>query len=181
MSNDDLEIITKNLLLRPMRASDIHSVFEGLSHPDVIRYYAVSFMTPEETKKQMDWYQTIKDEQSGLWWAICDQDDHQFYGAVGFNDIHPVHRRAEIGFWLLPEYWGRGIVPEAAEAACHYGFERMNLHRIYAYVETANTNSSSVLRKLHFVSEGTLKECELKNGQWIDLDVYALVKPNPTA
>jgi ribosomal-protein-alanine N-acetyltransferase len=178
LNSTSLQIKTKRLLLRPIRASDIQFVFEGLSHPDVIQFYAVSYKTLEETQVQMDWYQNIEKEKSGQWWAICDQHDEQFLGAAGINDIHLQHRRGEIGYWLLPAYWGQKFVPEALEAVCQYAFKEMNLHRIYAYVEPANANSSKVLQKLHFVCEGTMIECEFKGGKWIDLDIYALLNPD---
>jgi len=164
---------TENLLLRPIRDTDIEHVFMGLSHPDVIRYYGVSFSSLEETKVQMQWYATLEKEKTGQWWAICDPDDQSFYGAIGLNDIQSQHQRAEIGFWLLPEYWGKGFVTEAALAVCKCGFMEMGLHRIYAYVESENKSSVRVLQQLQFVSEGTLKECEWKNDKWIDLEVYA--------
>lgn len=168
-------IKTTHLLIRPLRETDINQIYGGLSHPEVIRYYGVSFSTLEETKAQMEWYATIEKEKTGQWWAVCDPDDQHFYGAIGFNDIHHVHHRAEIGFWLLPEFWGKGYMPEAAQAILRYGFEVMGLHRIYAYVETENQNSKKILHKLGFASEGTMKECEMKNGKWIDLEIYALI------
>jgi len=171
---------TNNLLLRPIRDADIIHVFNGLSHPDVIRYYGVSFFSLEETKVQMEWFAAIEKEQTGRWWAICDHQDEHFYGAIGLNDIHPKHHRAEIGYWLLPEYWGKGYVPEAAEGVCRYGFMEMQLHRIYAYVEPENLGSTKVLQKLQFDYEGTLKECELKNGKWIDLEIYSLLNTATT-
>ncbi|MDZ4747403.1 MAG: GNAT family N-acetyltransferase [Saprospiraceae bacterium] len=166
---------TQNLLLRPIRESDVHHVFKGLSHPEVIRYYGVSFSTLEETKVQMDWYATIEKDETGQWWAVCDPGDQHFYGAIGFNDIHPVHHRAEIGFWLLPAYWGKGYIPEAASVIIRYAFEEMELHRIYGYVETENQNSKKVLQKLGFEYEGRMRECEMKNGEWIDLETFSIL------
>jgi ribosomal-protein-alanine N-acetyltransferase len=166
---------TENLLLRPIRDTDIEHVFKGLSHPEVIRYYGVTFSSLEETEVQMQWYAALEKEKTGQWWAICDPDDQSFYGAIGLNDIRPQHHRAEIGFWLLPEYWGKGLTLEAANAVCKYGFAEMGLHRIYAYVETENINSKRVLQKLKFEYEGTLKGCEWKNEKWIDLDIFALI------
>lgn len=168
-------IKTTHLLLRPINEADIYPVWKGLSHPEVIRYYGVSYSTLEETKVQMEWYATIEKEKTGQWWAICDPDDQHFFGAIGFHDIHPAHRRAELGFWLLPEFWGKGYMTEAASAVLQYGFHDMELHRIYAYVEAENQNSKKILHKLGFEIEGTMKECECKNGKWIDLEIYALI------
>ena len=168
-------IKTENLLLRPINASDIYLVWKGLSHPEVIKYYGVSFSTLEETKDQMDWYANIEKEKTGIWWAICDPADEHFYGAIGIHDIHPEHRKAEIGFWLLPEFWGKGIIPEASTRIIKHSFEELGLHRIYAYLESENYNSKKVLGKMGFEYEGTMKECEIKNGKWIDLEIFGLV------
>jgi ribosomal-protein-alanine N-acetyltransferase len=169
-------IKTTNLLLRPINASDIHPVLQGLSHPEVIQYYGVSFFSLEEVKVQIDWYARIEKEQTGRWWAIVDPADEHFYGAIGIHDIHPQHRKAEIGFWLLPEYRGKGYIPEAAIRIIKHSFEYLRLHRMYAYVESENHNSKKVLTKLGFVYEGTMRECEIKDGKWIDLEIYALLQ-----
>ncbi len=44
-------------------------IHRGLSHPDVVRYYAVSYPTLEATQEQMDWYASIAHEGTGQWWA----------------------------------------------------------------------------------------------------------------
>ena len=49
----------------------------------------------------------------------------------------------------------------------------MHLKRIEAEVETENGMSKRVLKKLQFAHEGTKKDCEIKNGQYISLDIYA--------
>ena len=168
-------IKAENLIMRPIRNADIDHVFRGLSHPEVIKYYGVSFSSLEETKVQMEWYANIEKDKTGIWWAICDQTDKDFFGAIGFNDIHPEHHRAEIGFWILPAHWGKGIIPEAARVVCDYAFETLGLHRIYAYVESENNNSKKVLSKMGFEYEGTMKEYEIKNGKWIDLEIFGLL------
>ena len=67
-------------------------------------------------------------------------------------------------------------MPEAASCIIKHAVEQMKLHRIYAYVETENQNSKKVLQKLGFEFEGTMKECEIKNGEWIDLEIYAVTQ-----
>ncbi len=164
---------TDRLLLRQFRPADINNVFYALSHPDVIPYYGISFRTLEETQVQMDWFAELEREGTGLWWAICSPDDTTFYGACGLYLINPQHRKAETGFWLLPEYWGRGIMREALPVMLDYGFRQRNLHRIEAFVESENGNSKRILEKLDFAYEGTMRECEIKNDRFISLAIYA--------
>lgn len=170
------EIVTDGIKLRQIVENDIEFVFKGLSNPDVIKYYAVHFDTIESTEAQMNWYRGLESNQTGIWWAICSNDTSEFYGAIGFNNWEHEHRKAEIGFWILPAYWGKNIVSRAISKVLIYGIEVMNLHRVEAYIETENSPSKKLLRKYHFLHEGTMVDCELKNGEFISIDIFALIE-----
>ena len=51
----------------------------------------------------------------------------------------------------------------------------LGLHRIEGLVETDNINCKRAMAKMDFVHEGTMRECEIKNGKWISLDIYARI------
>lgn len=169
-------IETERILLRQFKESDLENVYKGLSHPEIIRYYGVSYPTLESAKKQMDFFAKIEKNQTGIWWAICSPGDETFYGAGGLNSLNKEHRKAEIGFWLLTDFWGKGIMREAMPIICNYGFENLGLHRIEGLVETNNINCKRTMAKLDFQHEGTMKDCEIKNGEFISLDIYAKIK-----
>lgn len=164
---------TDRLFLRQFIDSDINHVFRGLSHPEIIRYYGVSYDTLVSTKVQMSWFKSLEEDNTGIWWAICDTRTESFYGAIGLNNLSLTHRKAEIGFWLLPAYWGMGIIQDAVGLVCEYGFEHVKLHRIEALIETENKNCKNLMNKLNFNHEGTMQDCEIKNGDFISLDIYA--------
>lgn len=164
---------TGRLSLRGIRAEDIDFVFEGLSDPRVTAFYAVAFPTLEATREQMDWYDEIWRRRSGLWWAICRRDTGEPVGAIGFNNCEAGHRRAELGYWLLPRFWGRGYASEALQAVLAVAFDALRLHRVEAHVEGGNDASCRMLERHGFTHEGTLREYELKDGEYIDLLVYA--------
>lgn len=169
---DKIEIKTERILLREIESSDIEHVFKGLSHPDVIKHYGVSFQSLEATKEQMEWFA----DDAQKWFAICSIDNTEFYGAGGLNDISKEHHKAEIGLWLLPEYWGKGIMREVMPLICNYGFEELHLHRIEGFVDSQNTNCKKAMSKLDFVLEGTMRDCEIKNGKYISVDIYSRLK-----
>ena len=169
---------TKRLLLRQFVESDLESVFKGLSHPDIIKYYGVSYQTLEATKKQMTFFADLEKNETGIWWAVCSADNKTFYGAGGLNSLSKEHKKAEIGFWLISEFWGDGIMKEAMPLICNYGFNILGLHRIEGLVETENKNCKKAMAKLDFQHEGTMKDCEIKNGAFISLDIFAKVKTN---
>jgi len=173
MSKEFPTIRTNTLLLRQLVDSDLENVFKGLSHPEVIKFYGVSYDTLEATKAQMKFFADLEKDESGIWWAICSFDNKEFYGAAGFNNLIKQHRKAEIGFWLNPDYWNKGIMTEVIPLICQYGFDQLGLHRIEGIVETENKNSKKVLEKLDFRYEGTMRDCEIKNGKFISLDIYS--------
>ncbi|RYY40585.1 MAG: N-acetyltransferase [Chitinophagaceae bacterium] len=169
------------LHLRPFVASDLANVYRGLSHPQVIPYYGVRYDSLEATKAQMEFFATLEREGTGRWWAVCSPDNKEFYGAGGLNGLHKEHRKAEIGFWLLPEYWRRGFMQEAIPAICRYGFETMNLHRIEGLVESENAACRRAMDRLGFSFEGMLRDCEWKDGRFISLAVYTLLATDDAA
>ncbi|RYY90006.1 MAG: N-acetyltransferase [Chitinophagaceae bacterium] len=169
-------LTTPRLLLRPFIPGDIQNVYRGLSHPQVIPYYGVRYDSLEATKAQMDFYTELEREGTGAWWAVCSPDNSIFYGAGGLNGLQKMHRKAEIGFWLLPEYWGNGFMQEAMPVLCRYGFETMKLHRIEGFVESENSACQRAMERLGFRHEGRMRDCEWKDGRFISLDCYALLE-----
>jgi ribosomal-protein-alanine N-acetyltransferase len=169
-------IKTEKLLLRQFVDNDLENVFKGLSHPEIIKYYGVSFQTLEATKEQMIFFADLEKNETGIWWAVCSADNKTFYGAGGLSSLNKEHKKAEIGFWLISEFWGNGIMKEAMPLICNYGFDNLELHRIEGFVESENKNCKNAIAKLDFQHEGTMKECEIKNGKFISLDIYAKVK-----
>lgn len=174
MINQPFPIIkTKNLLLRQFENSDQGNVYKGLSHPDIIKYYGISYNSLEETKAQMQFFEDLGKNGTGIWWAICSPGNETFYGAAGFSSISQIHKKAEIGFWLLTEHWKKGIITEAVPLICNYGFTKLDLHRIEAFVETENLACKKAMAKLGFEYEACMRDCEIKNGKFISLEVYA--------
>ena len=169
-------IQTNRLLLRQFVESDLENVFKGLSDPEIIKFYGVSYKTIEDTKEQMKFFADLEKNETGIWWAVCSLDNATFYGAGGLNSLSKEHKKAEIGFWLLKNYWGQGIMTETMPIICNYGFEQLGLYRIEGIVETDNLNCKNAIKKLDFKHEGTMKDFEIKNGRFISLDMYARLK-----
>lgn len=167
---------SKRLILRPFDSSDKAKVFEGLSHPEVTKYYGVSYETLESTQTQMDWFKKIEEEKTGLWRAIIRKEDQTFIGGIGIYNLNEKFKNAELGYWLLPDFWRQGYIKEAGLFFCDYLFEKYDLHRLDAMVETQNTASLETMRVLGFQYEGTRRECELKEGKWIDLALFGKLK-----
>lgn len=161
------------MLLQQILPEDQGFVFRGLSHPEVIPFYGVRYQTYEETRLQLDWYDNMLKEETGVAWKMTDRESGASMGVISVYFYQSRHNKAEVGFWLLPEYWNRGFAREALEAVITYWKERRGLHRLEAFVEPGNTASERLLQKAGFGYEGTLKDCELKEGRYISLKIFA--------
>ena len=164
---------SESVILRKFVDSDLENVFQGLSHPEIIKYYGISFDSMEATKEQMKWFADLVKNENGIWWAVCSKVDGKFLGAGGLNNWSKKNKKAEIGFWLLTKNWGKGIMSESIPLILNYAFNSLGIHRIEGFVETENTNCKNALAKLKFNLEGTMKDCEIKNGKFISLDIYS--------
>ena len=167
---------TERLILRPIGDGDFEHVFIGLSDPEVIRYYGVRYHSRKTALEQMQWFADLVANRTGIWWALCTAEHKTFIGAAGLNNLDRTNGKAEIGFWLLPNYWGKGYASEAIGAIVAHAFEAMSLHRLEAHVETENVRSRRTLEKTGFQYEATLRDCEMKDGKFISLDILSLLR-----
>lgn len=167
---------TGNYLLKEIKPSDIHNIHKGLSDPEITKYYDVYFPTLKDTEEQMEWYENLKKEGTGIWWGIYDSTGDQFCGAGGFNGLDKQHKKAEIGLWLLKEFWGKGILKEVMPKLFEKGFTQLGLNRIEGFVVSENIKCKNALEKINFTYEGTMRECEIKNGEKINVDFYSILK-----
>lgn len=167
---------SERLLLSKVTDNDQVFVFAGLSHPDVIPFYGVRYDSLETTKAQMDWYAKNEADDAGGAWKIAERQTGNEMGVIAYYAHKKEHRKAEVGFWLLPEYWQKGFAAEALRLVVQFCQEQKDIHRLEAFVEDGNAASCKVLVKCGFVHEGSMKDCEIKNGRFISLDIYALLK-----
>jgi ribosomal-protein-alanine N-acetyltransferase len=169
------QLVTDRLLLQEVQPEDQQFIFEGLSHREVIPFYGVRYDSFEATKAQMNWYAKIYDEGSGISWKIVDRNTKENIGDISVYLYKPEHNKAEVGFWLLPQYWHKGFAIEALHAVIDYWKKEKNLHRMEAFVEEGNDASSRLLEKAGFQYEGKMIDCEIKSGNYISLKIYGLI------
>ena len=83
--------------------------------------------------------------------------------------------RAELGYVLGREHWGRGLMHEALSALISYAFETCALRRVEAEVNPANDPSNRLLQKLGFRKEGLLRQRWFDKGSAHDTNIYGLL------
>ncbi len=90
-------------------------------------------------------------------------------GVIGLAIQKDVYQKsAEIGYWIGEPFWGQGIATKALALITTYGFDKLDLHRIYTGVFEFNTASMKVLEKNGYQKEGIFKNAVIKNGEVCD-------------
>ncbi|WP_085694182.1 MULTISPECIES: GNAT family N-acetyltransferase [unclassified Pseudomonas] len=173
------EFFLTNCTLRRIYRNDVEAIFAGLSNPQVVAHYGVSYDNLEATDEQMRWYDALLEEHRGIWWGITLPGRNELVGACGFNDWSHSDRSLEIGYWLMPEHWGRGLMRDCLSTILRFALSRLGVHRIHADVEPENPASTRLLERLGFVLEGTLRDVEYKNGRFLSLHQYSLLATDP--
>ncbi|MGG4491059.1 GNAT family N-acetyltransferase [Metabacillus idriensis] len=170
-------IETKRLTLRKVTANDAQDMFSYLSDQDVVKHMGLEpCRTVNDAMDEIKWYQSIYKGGTGIRWGITLKDVDKVIGSCGFLNMSAKHYRAEIGFELSKDYWGKGIAGEALEAVVKYGYDHLQLERIEALIEPANFPSQKVVEKQGFRREGLLRHYEFTCGKFDDLYMYSLIK-----
>jgi RimJ/RimL family protein N-acetyltransferase len=107
-------------------------------------------------------------------WGIA-LDGGPLLGTIRLT-LNPVDNHAEIGYWVGKPFWNNGYCTEAARAVVAYGFDKLDLERIYANYMARNPASGRVLVKLGMTQEGLLRRHRRKFGRYEDLIVCGITR-----
>ena len=107
--------------------------------------------------------------------AIVEND--AVVGNIGVFRCDNIHSRtAEMGYYIGEPYWGKGLGTSAVKQICKYIFEHTDIIRIFAEPFAYNAASCRILEKAGFQFEGILHSNAVKNGNVLDMKMYALIK-----
>ena len=84
------------------------------------------------------------------YWVIELLATGEFVGVCGLRPYRPAEEIIELGYHLLPKFWGQGLATEAARAVIPYAFENYAPKKLIAGHHPGNVNSKKVLDKLGF-------------------------------
>ena len=156
-----LTINTKRLILRPMEIKDFEGIYKLDSDPKVMKYLGgCKIKGKEEAKKVISLVQKQYAEVGVGRWTVIERKSGAFVGWSGLkyytNEVCGLKNFYEIGYRLLPAFWGKGYATESAQASLKYGFKTLGCKVLYSMADIENTASLKVLDKLNFKTIGIL-------------------------
>jgi [ribosomal protein S5]-alanine N-acetyltransferase len=145
--------------MRELQTSDVGFIFELDSNPEVVKYVGIQPSTHIDQASQF--LQNIQN-QYGLFgtgrFAVIEKQSNAFVGWAGIKyDIVGENGHInyyELGYRLLPRFWGKGYATECSNVLVKWAFENFDMDILAANVDTRHEPSRHVLEKVGFVLKG---------------------------
>ncbi|MDE6407084.1 MAG: GNAT family N-acetyltransferase [Anaeroplasmataceae bacterium] len=161
-------------MLRELKESDASLMLECLKDKDVNQYMNIdgSNMTIDDCKNFIR--NSLKDSLSKHF-AIVDNQD-RWVGTISLKNIDSKTKVAEYAIITSKEVHGKGLALEATKEILDYGFNTLNLNRIYLNVVEDNIRANKFYLKCGFEFEGTFRQAIYIKNKIYNLNWYAILK-----
>ena len=169
------EIETERLRLRLWRKDDAGGLYAYAKDPDVGPH--AGWKPHESVNESLHIIKNLFIPNKV--WAITLKNSGQIIGSIGFepDKRRPGIKSKELGYALSKEYWGNGLMTEAAKAAVDFAFENYNLDILAVCTGQPNKRSQRVIQKCGFTYEGTERMVYVTyNGTIRDSRCYSLLR-----
>jgi len=172
-------LIGDQIYLRPLEMDDEERCRRWFNDPDVRQFLDTIYPLSREAERSF--LEKIVGRPIGpgsdIILAIALQDDDQHIGNVGLHHINTVDRNAEMGIALgEKDMWQKGYGTEASRLVVEYGFNTLNLHRIYLRVHGNNPRALAAYKKLGFQQEGVWRQAIFRRGRYEDVILMGLLR-----
>ena len=172
-----LPVLTgKQVVLRELRTSDAHSLFAMLTTEEVARFISPPPTTVEGFERFISWTHRQRAAGSYACFAVTMQGFDTAIGIFQVRELEPGFGAAEWGFAIGSPFWGTGLFQDGAELVLEFAFETLGVHRLEARCAVKNGRGNGALHKVGAVQEGVLRKSFLKNGEYLDQVLYAIVE-----
>lgn len=161
--------------LRELRASDAPSLFALLTTEEVSRFISPPPSTVEGFERFIAW--TLRQRTAGTYacFAVTVTGSDRAIGIFQLRELEPGFGTAEWGFAIDSDFWGTGVFQEGADLMLGFAFETLGVHRLEARAAVKNGRGNGALQKLGAVQECLLRKSFMKNGEYIDQVLYAML------
>jgi len=171
----DIFIKGERVDLRTVEKDDIQFLKRNINDPKIRKH--LGQCKPYNRKKEEEFVENIangKEKQVHL--LITDSKDEEKIGMISLFKINKNSGNAEIGLWITPEHQEEGFGTEATRLILEYGFNELRMHRLFARVFENNPESIRVWEKLNFKKEGVMREASYKDGKYVNVLIYGILK-----
>lgn len=169
---------TERLVIRRLRPEDAENLTARRNDPRAAEYqnWEVPF-PPEKARAMVEEIAAMEGPVDEEWWMAS--IDHAESGAtIGDVVVHLSWegRTAEVGYTLLPTYWGHGYAGEALAALVEFLFDDLGVTRVMGMLHPANIASARLLERTGFLFEGHTRSSFWLAGEVSDDFIYGMLR-----
>lgn len=159
----------ETVFLRELQLEDAQDRYKWMLDSEVTQHLNVPDKYPpftiEETEKWID--SCINKSNGYIQKAIIVSNIH--VGWIDLKNFDHVNKNAELGVAIgNKEYWGKGVGTEAIKQMLRFGFEELDLIKIWLRVDSDNVKAISSYNKIGFMNEGMMRMDRYRKGEFID-------------
>lgn len=130
------------------------------------------FLRPRSYEEIEDWAQILVNGHTYI-----ASVDGVYIGTIALMKVDERNRHAELAIVIgEKDYWSKGYGSQMMHTLLEYGFEGLNLDRLYLHVFSFNERAIKFYEKFNFKHEGTLRNMLYRNGKYHDLLAYGLMR-----
>jgi RimJ/RimL family protein N-acetyltransferase len=171
-----MTILIGDFVLRRPEPKDIAHLYGYRNDPDVMGHLG-GFSVGYAFEDLGDWLAFHRNRNDEVLWVIADRPDDRCIGHVGLYQIDYRIGKAEYAIMIGDKtMWNRGIGHLVTKTVVEYGFKQLNLHRISLEVLATNERALHLYQKIGFQQEGVLRDCQYKNGNYIDVIMMSILE-----
>lgn len=167
----------QRLRLGRIRQSDIPLIVSYANNKN-ISDNVLTLPYPYTEENALQWIKMSEDgfeKEKDYIFGIYLNETDEFIGGIGLH-TDKAHFKAELGYWIAEPFWNKGFASEAGIEILKFGFESLNLNKIYASHFLFNPASEKVLQKIGMTKEATLKDHYFKNGKFETVGLYCVLR-----
>tara|TARA_R100000306_G_C4353275_1_gene131296 strand:- start:62 stop:604 length:543 start_codon:yes stop_codon:yes gene_type:complete len=171
------QIITERLVLNQPNLSDLEKISSILNTSELYSKNTINIPFPYTINNAKFWVDLADNglkNQNQYIFAIRLKENNELIGGIDLG-INKQFNKAELGYWLDEKYWNKGVTTEAVKSIINFGFNDLNLKRIFATHFDTNPSSGKVMEKAGMKKEGLLKCHTYKAGVYQDHFLYAII------
>jgi len=159
-------------------APDDHAAFARWSEQDGYqRGFDNDPAKPISAEAHAEWERPFLNAPQSYMFRLRTLEDDRLIGVGALGDVQWVHRTAMLGIAIGdPEYWDRGYGSEAVRLLLRYGFEELNLHKLWLTTIGFNVRAQRAFEKVGFVREGVQRDMIEREGRRFDLLYYDMLR-----
>lgn len=167
--------------LRAVEKEDLLQLMEWRNCPEYRKYFREYRELSYE--HQTNWFnRVVVGDSNQIMFSIIELQSKRLLGACGLCYIDWINRNADFSIYIGADdlYIDDNFAYDAAMVMIKYGFQELNLHRLWAEIYDFDERKKKMFTALGFSLDGTFRDNHWAEGEWHDSLFYSLLSEDTT-